>query len=221
MSFSSSIRRVYCISLPRSADRLDAFTESWANATGNTDIIPISATEPRQDVLSEKADETLEYPARGMIGCTLSHLKALTHAMRGNCDAMVFEDDCEFSELFKVRTELFLHNAPKDWDILYLGGEPTQQLRIVRPGIARVDSLLWGTYAYVVNWRALPVLFQCALDNITHTSFDVILSQRAPNLVRYAMTPPACKTRPGISTIHGDYRDWSADTDAKWAEYEA
>lgn len=67
---------------------------------------------------------------RGAWGCHLSHQAILKKAIEQNKSYLVFEDDALFDSAFVDKVKTFLVNVPKDWDMIYFGG---QHLGVKRP----------------------------------------------------------------------------------------
>ena len=70
----------------------------------------------------------------GQAGCTLSHLFILKKAFNDNCsNYLVLEDDFEIDEMqddYLLKLKNSLSDLPSDWDILYLGGNLTNEYGI-------------------------------------------------------------------------------------------
>jgi GR25 family glycosyltransferase involved in LPS biosynthesis len=131
---------------------------------------------------------------KGMIGCTLSHMKVLEES---NSEYItVFEDDCVFQKNNK-EFELFLKNIDrlKPFDILCLGAnEIVDFLDTDFDSIKRVYRF-WGTHALIVKKSVFPymrhTIYEYMKDNIfipLDWLYSMILTKQ--NLVAYAPKDP-------------------------------
>ena len=60
---------------------------------------------------------------RGEIGCALSHLNIWEIFKKSNDKYIIIvEDDVIFEQNLYKKINTYMKNAPKDWDIIYLGG---------------------------------------------------------------------------------------------------
>lgn len=91
---------------------------------------------------------------KGMIGCTLSHIKVLQESKSEY--TILFEDDCVFEKNNKNEFELFMKNieeltSSQSFDILCLGAnEIVDYLDTKFDSIKRVYRF-WGTHALIVK----------------------------------------------------------------------
>lgn len=87
------------------------------------------------------------------ISCTYSHFEMIKEAKRrGWKNCLIFEDDCVFEEGFVEKVKLCIEELKNiDWHIFYLGGEPNNVCESVSDNIAKCQSGLYGTHAYVIN----------------------------------------------------------------------
>ena len=60
---------------------------------------------------------------KGENGCALSHITIWKEFIKSNDEyLLVLEDDIIFTDNFKQKMKYYVNNAPKNWDIIYLGG---------------------------------------------------------------------------------------------------
>lgn len=209
----------YCINLPEATERR-ALVEGQFTRAGFYDVQYRCAARPSQAVLRNDADMALAYPARGMIGCTLSHLRCLIEdiALAEEGPTVIFEDDAVLS---MTRSEAYaaLHGvAAFGWDVFYFGGQPMANVeRTKHPGIGK-GSRFWGAYAYAIHPSIREELCFQLLDKLTVTSVDHVLGMN-DNYRKYCMTNPGVRTREGYSYISCKDEDWQRETDRSWQQW--
>ena len=112
------------ISLPRSAERLEAFRsnanadDTWIDLVAGVDGQRLDPEDLLQRHLI--APSALSWP-RGQLGCALSHLRCLLRCQRNGQPLLVFEDDALLAPNWVDQLEQLLSEAPVDWDLLLLG----------------------------------------------------------------------------------------------------
>jgi len=120
---------VYVINMPRRTDRWEQFSqqlpEDW----------PF-----KKPVRYEALDGGIVSPpawwngGAGAWGCYRTHLRILEDCMNQNISTvLILEDDAVCVEGFREKVELFWSHLPKDWEMVYLGGQHIQEnLRLPR-----------------------------------------------------------------------------------------
>lgn len=137
-------------------------------------------------------------PSPGSKACFMSHFTLLS-AYSGTAPCVgILEDDADFCEDFHERLDYLLHNAPKDWDVLFLNAHfHTTPPRywdndFVFTGVDNIVKVfgLFCTHAYLVKTSSLSKVVQ-ALDNSRARSFAYdkafILTSRIIN--QYCFVP--------------------------------
>lgn len=202
--------QIYCINLPEAHDRWSKVSEVFTQLDIIDRIQRVSATLPNPNIF--KPDHpTMSFPV-GMVGCSLSHLKALTIALACNAkNVLIFEDDVIFN-----RVEI--PELPALWDVLYLGGEPYEQTVLVSPSLVRVGEFL-GTYAYAVNEFAIPKLIAHIIDNLTTALDGGSMCTFNKTHEAYAINPPLCRTVPNVSMITNRVENYDKETDYAWKRF--
>ena len=80
-------------------------------------------------------------------GCLESHLHLIKEAIKNNHEKiLIFEDDVKFVKSIKSIKE-----APKDWNMVYLGGTVHRVMDNKYAGYSRVQT--WTTHAYFINLK--------------------------------------------------------------------
>jgi hypothetical protein len=112
--------------------------------------------------------------SRGAWGCYQSHVECLNLAFNRHPSGsvLILEDDAKFVEDFDKLFPAFMATVPKDWDVIYLGGEHTQppivtitETEEFVPTVA-VPRCVARSHAYIVSDRVLPFLIQHLRDNV-------------------------------------------------------
>lgn len=143
--------KAYVINLDRRPDLWefwkDAPVERWPAYDGSEKFVP-------EWFLVQSTSR------RGAFGCFMSHFELWEHIAKNDCEALIFEDDCQLDPDFWERLAEF--QPPRGWEMWYPGGNIRWQWwkngkyrgdmgpKLVRPGILRpycVDA----THAYVIT----------------------------------------------------------------------
>ena len=166
---------VYLINLDVSKDRLEFMNEQCKRE--KIEYARFPAVNGKELDISSMDNVTNKKMTRGAVGCTLSHIGIWEDAERkGHENIMVLEDDVVLAKNFKAKLAKILSEVPDDFDILYLGGSNLKVKR-VSPNIGvpkktkAKGTFNTGTYAMVINKKALPVLLRMshALPHVLRT----------------------------------------------------
>ena len=145
----------------------------------------ISVSDIRADLITHqgKLDAlgqhmTISIPlTRGGIGCALSHRNAYEQIIRDDIGiALIIEDDIRINdkEHFSDKLNELIKNAPKDFDILYIGYHITSAIHIYDThGSYHKSNCVYGTYGYVVTRKGVMKLL--GMFPLTH-SIDIEIS---------------------------------------------
>jgi hypothetical protein len=137
--------------------------------------------------------------SRGEFGCSLSHIKAITHALNDGAERPLFlEDDVEF-----IR-EPDLSGLPDDYDVCYLGGHPREPVKRISENLVRVGAFSFAE-AYSLNRKAILPFLDYWFDNIgqPQAQFDFILGRFAKERNGYCVVPVVTRQRKSVSMISG------------------
>ena len=110
----------------------------------------------------------------GEVGCGLSHVGILTMAKAMNWEhVIVFEDDITICEDFEKRIDYLLTNAPKDWEHIFLSGDPSQ--KPIAPGLLQIIPSVRTncTHSYMVRNTAYDKMIE-KLSSMETTPDDLI-----------------------------------------------
>lgn len=213
--------RLYCIHLPREVDRERRVRSAFESIGVAERIEFVAAAEPAEGISLPQFGYHKEYSrgARGGVGCTSSHLKALAHASSlGARNVLILEDDVEFTGEAAAGLARALTGLPIDWDLLYLGGRPFGGLEWATEGLARTVGMSC-THAYALNGPAILPAFDALLDHLTHWACDQALAHFASEHRSYCVVPPVCHQAPGKSAIEGRTVDFTELTNDAWRRF--
>ena len=117
----------------------------------------------------------------GDIGCSLSHIGAISMAKALNMEyVIILEDDVLLAEDFQERMEYLFKVLPKNWDHVYLSGvphieklPPSEKLLIT--SMMNVRPSVWTdcTYAYIVRNTAYDKIVK-GITSLETTTDDMI-----------------------------------------------
>lgn len=200
-----------CINLPEATDRWVLCEKEFAKVAITGQVEQIFATPPPVGI---------EVPnlafSRGNVGANLSHAKALFHAISSGADAaLIFEDDFYVTPKCEHLLRSAIADLPSDWDILYLGGNPTGPMTRVTPNLLQ-SSTMMGAFSYAVSKKFMLPLLDRTFDFIIDRPFDTILSSFGKTHKIYVVDEPACRTRPGVSGVRGAYRSYEGIITNNW-----
>lgn len=140
---------VFCLNLDRRPDRKQQAIAEFSKF--GIDVQFISGVDGKElEIVNKTSSDGLPV-SNGDMGCTLSHLKMIQLAKeRGYKTVLIFEDDVELPPVFNSIIEDYLLKLPKDWDMLYFGGNHAGGFEMVNDKIGRIKKT-YTTHAYAVN----------------------------------------------------------------------
>lgn len=136
--------KIYCINLDRRVDRWNECLEIFSKHNMNVERFSGIDGNPGYEKLNGATD--------GDIGCTLSHYELVKKLKsEGIKEALILEDDVEFSEDFDPDfLEFIVGYAPKDWDMIYFGGNHVKEPTPVNTIYSKVNHT-YTTHAYIIR----------------------------------------------------------------------
>ena len=191
--------RAYCINLDRRADKLlDSFREFVKH-------------DLRVHVYHAVDGNTVPYDGelkKGVIGCFMSHRNIIRMAKDlGLSSVLVLEDDVAFDDDLNTKYEAWESEVPKDWDMLYFGGNHNvREITRCSEHLMRATQTQ-TTHAYAVKSTAYDLI----LDRLSVMDKDVDVAymdvQKQCNA--YCFTPRLAWQRPSVSDIWNQHVDYS------------
>lgn len=196
-----SFDRIVCINLDSRPDRWDQMQQATSPLLGAVKLERFSAV---------KCDLTQKRATNGLIGCLLSHRRAIEQAYNDGLDSvLVFEDDVLFAPDFDQHAQQAVASLQSTaWDIFYLGFTPKAPLLPAGDGLVRTYGGL-TTHAIAYHRRAMPAMLRYLPDesrvlrfHSRYKSIDRYYWQRvAQKLKCFASRPPLAFQRDDFSDI--------------------
>jgi len=204
--FHKYFEHIFCINLDRRPDKwkdsLNEF-EKW----GIKDFERISAYDGKR---LDKGQYGVKTSEAGLILTNMDILKSSIE--RGFDSILILEDDFYLTEGFH-RIDQLLSQVPKDWDLLYFGGNHNSHKGIVKPikvgeNLVKVHHT-FATHAVAVNGKFFGEMLR-KISSIS-SPLDVMLTDLQKKHNAYCFSPPIAKQRAGFSDIqmkNMDYHRW-------------
>lgn len=142
----------------------------------------------------------------GEVGCTASHLIALSEIASRCKRGLVLEDDVEFVENIQYRFRDLLPDIPQEWDMLYFGGNHIEEPQPLTYRVAKI-TMTYSTVSYGISGdfaRAMSEQIMSGRDII-----DVAYADHHRYHRCYATWPSLTWQRPGMSDIQHGWMDYS------------
>jgi GR25 family glycosyltransferase involved in LPS biosynthesis len=181
---------VYVINLKRRPDRLKHITEQFNRISSTFKLI--EAVDGKAVLVNKAVGNGWNH--EGVTGCAYSHRKVFIDAKEKNYkNVLVVEDDNVFCEKFNEAFEFFYRQVPKDWDMLYFGGNHQTKNKSINVNLEKI-SHTYTTNCYGLNCKHIPFL----LNNLPENTFDlkqpidVILTSIQSGNNCYAFKPKIC-----------------------------
>lgn len=159
MDLLSYFTRVFVVNLNRREDRLNKFLAQIPDDWPFAEPQKVSAIDGKH---VKPPDWWRQGPAAW--GCYRSHLRLIENALNfGHKSILLLEDDALFCKNFGSKVRTFLEHVPKDWDMIYLGG---QHLGVQQHPPKRVNDWVyqpWNvnrTHAFAIRGRMLQILYK-------------------------------------------------------------
>jgi GR25 family glycosyltransferase involved in LPS biosynthesis len=199
--------RVYLINLDRRPDRLENFNNEVLKYDLGT-FERISAVDGLYLNLSEYNTNL----NKGELGLILTNLQIIKDAKNNNYKSiLIIEDDCCFTDEIK-NIDSYFNYLPKDWDLLYMGGNHNSHIGVPSP--------------HIINEKVckLHSTYTTHFIGIKHTVFDqielIINEKNHPLDVQYTTlqkTFNAYSFYPAIAKQMVDFSDiQNTNTDYNW-----
>jgi GR25 family glycosyltransferase involved in LPS biosynthesis len=144
----------------------------------------------------------IDMPSRPDLGCTLSHIKALSQSTADTC--LVFEDDFVFEQdphpILRYVTEEFT-----EWDVIML----SSNIRMSEPFNDRLVRVkyAWTASGYLVKKAYIPTLIACFKSSTTEP-LDVSWQTLQQRDRWFACVPKIGKQRASYSDIQKHFVDY-------------
>lgn len=200
--------QIYCVNLDHRKDRIERFDIRIKNATGDT-ITGNDATITRFSAIdgSKLDPATYDNWSVGAEGCRRSHRDILIDARENGYESiLIFEDDVVFNKNFKEKLNEFMEKVPKDWHMLYFGGNHQMKPQPLMPPVYKIRA--YTTHAYAVK----RTLYDHIINVINKCDCPVDVAycnhiHAKPELNTYGCFPNIAWQEEGYSDIEGENVD--------------
>jgi len=156
------------------------------------------------------------------LGCIASHLTILIEAAKNKLDnVLILEDDVAFIDNFNVVFDKFMQQVPKNWNMLYLGGNQLPKFRRNFKNVSenvQIRPKIITTSSYAIDKKSINL----ALNILKSTNYvfaypiDVYYSTKVqPQVNTYMFKPRICWQRSGFSDIRRGQRHYFGMRDVK------
>jgi len=200
--FKEHFDKIFVINLNEATERWRIFLQELKNiGVSEEEVSRFEAIDGRS--IPQKG--TLK---NGELGCHLSHLKVLETAQRENHERiLIFEDDVEFDKNFVKLFPKYMKELPGEWDLLYFGGNHTEEPLPLSKNIMRVINTKCA-HAYAVNQR----MYQSLIDGLTtcDVMVDLYYAQIQKNYNCYIFYPHIAWQHPGKSYIRQEHVNYES-----------
>lgn len=146
--------------------------------------------------------EAIDMPTKPELGCTLSHIGALSQSTADYC--LIFEDDFEFVQDPHPMLK-YLATEFHDWDVVML----SSNIREAEPFNDRLIRVryAWTASGYLIKKAYIPTLIACFKSSTTEP-LDVLWRSLQQRDRWYACVPKIGKQRASFSDIQGQFVDY-------------
>lgn len=132
------------------------------------------------------------------VGCAFSHYKLFLKAKELNLkNVLILEDDFYFPNFDIAYIQDAYSQLPADWDIFYLGYNPTEKLQPFSNNLFKVNGA-WCLHAYCVNSRFYDVFLNNFRINVP---VDVVVKELQKKYKMYGLRENYCLQRNNYSDI--------------------
>ena len=201
--------QIYCINLDRREDRWERVVERFERAgvvvkrisAVDGASIPPAELPPRSRLKGVEPNQSIA----ALCGGWLSHRAAFLDArIHGHRRVLIFEDDVVLSEGLNEKFYRYLPEVPKDWSLLYLGGNHVDPVTPVSENVVRMN-MSFALHAYAVDQSILESLLKFMTPDPSRipTVVDVYLGILHKRLPAYCFSPPMAWQEDGFS----DYQE--------------
>lgn len=137
------------------------------------------------------------------MGCMMSHLECIRYAKSKHLESiLILEDDVEFHPDLQLLFSEAIDELPKDWGLLYLGGNTNRDPKALVPvtdKISKVNYLLC-LHAYAVHRSAYDLILNYS-EISKNRIIDVVMVELQPVIPTYKIEPSVAWQRASYSDI--------------------
>jgi hypothetical protein len=141
----------YCINLDRRPDRWEENCLPQFNKLG-LEVERFSATD------GQLLDLNHDKPYKGELAGSMSHLNAIKKAKEEGIDKLfLLEDDVVFADNVNDSFSKLINNVPKDWDILFFGGNHIGGFQPISQGVVKLGRS-YAIHACGISSKAYDIM---------------------------------------------------------------
>jgi len=182
--------KIYVINLRRRPDRLEHITKEFNKI--KTEFTLVEAVDGSAIRTNTTVGNGWNY--KGVTGCAYSHKKVFLDALKNNFKKiLVVEDDNVFSENFNKDFNFFYKQVPKNWDMLYFGGNHQVKNKSINVNVEKISHTL-TTNCYGIDTQHLPFLLSHLPEKTEKLKYpiDILLTSLQQKHNSYALKPKIC-----------------------------
>jgi len=149
--------------------------------------------------------------SNGMLGLNHTYLKIYEEWSKEKHDnILIIEDDCVFLDNFNKDLFLYMTNIPKDWDMIYFGGNHNYHMgsktEQVNPYCIRLNNTYTAHCVLLKNY-----VFEELIQNIKDMTIenDVMMSNLQKNYNSYSSSKNMTTQMIGFSNIENKFVDYN------------
>jgi len=192
--------RTYCINLNRRQDKWRVCQNEFNKHSLNVE---------RYEAIDGHIAKYSSVVSKGVLGCALSHLGIVEIAKRDGLNTvLILEDDVEFEEGLNEKFVERYKEVPKDWDMLYLGGNHNAREITNRfsPHLLKIHNTN-ATHAYALK----STVFDAIIERMEYINLpvDIIYKEIQRKVNSYCFSPRLAWQRPGLSDVLDVMVDYS------------
>jgi len=204
MKITDFFDKTFCINLERRSDRWEECVVEF-NKYNLSNINRFIAVDGKQ-----LPQVTSGFVTPSRLALVLTNIKILEESISNNYNTiLILEDDVEFNDQVLNMDEYF-KVLPKDWDMLYFGGNHNTHMGINPPSIIneKVCKLhnTYSTHCVAINGKAITKVY----DRIKKcdNALDVIYVDLQKSLNVYSFYPMIATQRVSFSDIENKVTDY-------------
>jgi GR25 family glycosyltransferase involved in LPS biosynthesis len=200
--FKEHFDKIFVINLEEATERWQIFLQELKN-------IGVSEEEvSRFEAIDGKSMPQKGNLKNGELGCHLSHLKIIELAQKEKYERiLILEDDVEFHKNFARLFPKYIKDVPKEWDLLYFGGNHAEEPLPFSKNILRVSSTKC-THAYAIHQRMFEPLINGLIS--CEVMVDLYYGQIQRNYNCYIFYPHIAWQHPGKSYIRQEHVNYES-----------
>jgi len=204
-SVAMNVDEILIINLDKDVEKMEKISKEMNKHGVNFTRIPgiLGKTMSIQEIKNETGFVCSYTCPLSAIGCGISHLKAMKHAIDNNNNfTLIFEDDVILVDNFVEKMNKTLENTPNDFDILFLGCSLcnsnnflTKIYKLLRLSTreekineyVKIPSVSLAAHGYIVSLNGAKKIYSLLNKKLlTHVDFNIQLLASKGLITRYS-----------------------------------